>query len=111
MNNKKFVKHKKKSNNTEEVIRVYIPKKEKRELFGLVEQRLGSNHLRIRCSDGVTRICRIPGRLKGGRWLKEDSLVVVTPWEVQDSKGDITWIYTKPQRDWLIRNGYLKNII
>jgi translation initiation factor 1A (aeIF-1A) len=90
-----------------EVIRVYIPKASKREVFGTIEQRLGSNHLRVRCADGKTRMCRIPGRVKGGRWIREGDVVVVTPWEIQDAKGDLTWRYTKPQESWLRKNRYI----
>ena len=46
----------------EQEFRVRLPKGN--EVFGIVEQRLGASRMRVKCLDGKTRICRIPGRLK-----------------------------------------------
>ena len=34
-------------------------------------------------------------------WVREGDLVIATPWEIQDSKADVIWRYTRPQVDWL----------
>lgn len=34
------------------------------QVFGIVEQRVGGSRMIVRCMDGKTRNCRIPGRLK-----------------------------------------------
>ncbi|USG99574.1 translation initiation factor eIF-1A [Thermococcus argininiproducens] len=86
----------------EEVIRVPLPKDN--QVFGIVEQALGSGWMDVRCSDGKIRRCRIPGRFRRRMWIKIGDVVVVEPWEVQsDERGDIVYRYTRTQVDWLLR--------
>jgi translation initiation factor IF-1 len=51
-------------NETGEIIRVRLPKKGNREMFGCAELMMGANHIRVRCFDGVTRLGRIKGKIK-----------------------------------------------
>ena len=93
-----------------EEIRVRLPKG--RQVLGIVEIRLGYGKSRVICSDGKTRICRVPGALKRRLWVRPDSFVLVEPWEDEgDRKGDILYIYRANQANWLKRKGYLKNLI
>lgn len=93
----------------EEIRRTKIPKG--REVFGIVEQRLGGSRMNVRCLDQKPRICRIPGRLKRKLWVREGDLVIVEPWELGgDEKGDIVFKYKKNQIDFLKRKGYLKEM-
>jgi translation initiation factor 1A len=93
----------------EEITRVRMPKG--REVLGIVETRLGFGKSRIICSDGKTRICRVPGHLRQRLWVRPDYIVIVKPWEFEgDAKGDIIFIYTENQANWLRRNGYLKTL-
>ncbi len=79
--------------------------------LGILEQRLGGSRVRVRCFDGKTRICRIPGRLKRRLWVREGDLVIVEPWEFSgDDKGDILYKYTNAQVAYLKRKGYLKQM-
>ena len=76
-----------------------------------VEQRLGASRIRVRCLDGKTRVCRIPGRLKRKLWVREGDTVVVKPWEFGgDEKGDIIFKYRRTQVNYLKRQGYLKDL-
>ncbi len=59
----------------QEVIRVRFPKGN--EVIGLLEQRLGSSRNNVKCLDGKTRICRIPGRLRKRLWVRPGDLVLV----------------------------------
>ena len=94
----------------QEVTRVRLPKG--REVLGIVETRLGFGKSRVICADGKTRICRVPGHLRRNLWVRPDNIVIVEPWEYEgDAKGDIIWIYTENQADWLKRNNYLKTLI
>jgi len=78
------------------------------EVFGILDRRLGGSRCEVRCLDGKTRICRIPGRLKRKLWVREGDLVLVEPWEFGgDAKGDIVYKYRPLQVDWLRRNGHL----
>ncbi|MFC1800990.1 translation initiation factor eIF-1A [Nanoarchaeota archaeon] len=91
----------------EGVIRVRLPRG--REVFGVVQQRLGGSRMKILCLDGKTRICRIPGRLKRSLWVREGDIVLVEPWELGgDDKGDIVYKYRKIQAAFLKRKGHLK---
>ena len=90
----------------EEMIRVRTPRRE--ELIGYVEQMMGYAKFRIRCSDGKVRLCRIPGKLRRGMWIREGSYVIVKPWEVQtDERGDILYKYNPTQITWLRKKGFL----
>lgn len=95
----------------EEIIRVRIPKDKEGQLFGVVDKLLGSAKMYVRCSDGRTRLCRIPGALKRGMWVKLNDVVIVRPWEVQgDERGDIIYRYISGQVNWLRKKGYLKEL-
>lgn len=66
------------------------------QLVGVVTQLLGFNRVKVRCADGKTRICRIPGKMIKKIWLREGDLVLVAPWDFQsDQKGDILWRYDR----------------
>lgn len=99
--------NKKKGQEEEEVIRVRTPRD--REVLGMVEQRLGGSRMSVRCFDGKTRNCRIPGRLKRRLWVREGDMVLVEPWEFEaEKKGDVLFVYKKNQIEWLNTNGFLK---
>jgi translation initiation factor 1A len=90
-----------------EIARIKIPRGN--QVFGLLDQRLGGSRTRVRCLDGKTRICRIPGRLKRKLWVREGDIVIVEPWEFSgDEKGDIIFKYSKTQVSFLKKRGYLK---
>ena len=91
----------------EQLIRVRTPKG--REVLGILEQRLGASRMRVRCLDGNTRVCRIPGRLKRRLWVREGDVVLVEPWELGGTeKGDILYKYRKAEIEWLKRKGFIK---
>lgn len=78
------------------------------EVFGILDRRLGGSRCQVRCLDGKTRVCRIPGRLKRKLWVREGDLVLVEPWEFGgDDKGDIVYKYRPLQVDWLRKKGHL----
>ncbi|MAE43242.1 translation initiation factor eIF-1A [Candidatus Woesearchaeota archaeon] len=108
-------KNKKKDNLTDEerqqqeISRIKLPRGN--QTLGLLEQRLGGSRMRVRCLDGKTRICRIPGRLKRRLWVRENDIVIVEPWEYSgDEKGDLMYKYTPTQVKWLKNKGYLKKM-
>jgi translation initiation factor 1A len=68
---------------------------------------LGANHISVRCADGITRLGRIKVKIKTRLWIREGDLLIVVPWSFQDEKCDIFYRYTRPQVDWLQRNGHL----
>ena len=96
--------------NSEEVrvTRARIPRG--REVIGILEQRLGASRTMIKCFDGKSRNCRVPGRLRKKLWLREGDFVLVEPWEFDNEKGDIIYKYRQNEIEWLKRNGYIKDI-
>src|SRR3990172_58584 len=93
----------------QEISRIKLPRG--REGFGVLEQRLGASRMRVRCLDGKTRICRIPGRLKRRLWVREGDILVVEPWEFSgEEKGDVLYKYKPIQAKYLEAQGYLKNL-
>ena len=91
-----------------EVLRVRLPRG--REVLGILEQRLGASRMMVRCLDGKSRNCRVPGRLKRKLWLREGDIVLVEPWVFDDEKADILFKYTPAAVSLLKRKGYLKEI-
>jgi translation initiation factor 1A len=92
----------------EEVTRVRTPRKEKNEVLATVASLLGSKRVTLQCMDGVVRMGRIPGSMNKKMWIREGDVVIASPWEIQDSKADVTWKYTRPQIEWLEKKGYLR---
>ena len=86
--------------------RAKIPRGE--EVIGIIEERLGGNKMKVNCLDGKTRNSRVPGRLKRKLWLRPGDVVLVEPWELDKSKGDVIFKYPSNQIEWLKRNGYIK---
>lgn len=81
-----------------------LPSKD--EMFGRVVKLVGSDHIMVRCADGKTRMGRIRGKLRRRVWIRDNDVVLLTPWDFkQDSKCDIVWRYTLSQVQWLTANG------
>ena len=92
-----------------EISRIKLPWKG--QSFGIVEQRLGGSRMRVKCLDGKTRICRIPGRLKRSLWVREGDIVLIEPWELSgDEKGDVIYKYRPNQVDILKKKGLLNKL-
>ena len=92
-----------------EIRRIKLPKGS--ETIGILDQRLGASRMRVRCLDGKTRICRVPGRLKRKLWVREGDVLLIKPWELGgDDKGDVIFKYRITQITWLKRNGHLKGL-
>ena len=100
---------------SEEILRVPLPKKNPEtgvtQVLGYVETRLGVGRSRVRCADGVVRVCSVPGRLRRRLWVRPDDIVLVEPWEFDVSKGNIMYNYRGNQIDWLKKKGFLKELI
>lgn len=93
----------------QEISRIKLPRE--KQVLGLLEQRLGASRMRVKCLDGKTRICRIPGRLKRKLWVRERDILIIEPWEFSgDDKGDVLYKYSPTQASWLKNKGYLKKM-
>ena len=91
-----------------EVVRIRLPKRN--EVIGIVETRLGGNRMLVRCFDGKSRVCRIPGKYNKRLWVRPRDVVLVQPWEFQgDEKGDLIYKYSKAAIQWLKQRGMFKS--
>jgi|SRR3989344_8845292 len=92
-----------------EIQRIMLPRG--KQVFGILEQRLGASRLRVRCLDNKVRVCRIPGRLKRKLWVRPGDIIIVEPWEFGgDAKGDVLYKYTPTQVQFLKKRGHLKQL-
>jgi translation initiation factor 1A len=89
-------------------LRKNIKMPNKFDILGVVKKNLGQARMTVKCQDGETRMCRVRGKMKKRRWVREGDIVLVSPWEIQaDERGDIVFRYTQNQADWLQRKGLL----
>ena len=88
--------------------RVRMPRD--RELIGKILQRYGGNRMEIKTTDGKARNCRVPGRYKRRLWLRPGDIVIIVPWEDDDSKGDIIFKYYPSQVHQLRKKGILDSL-
>ena len=88
-------------------IRVKMPNRRINEMLALADQILGGRRVSILCEDGETRLARIPGKMRRRQWVREGDLIIVWPWDFQDSKADVKHRYTKTQAMYLSRKGVL----
>ncbi len=106
MNKKKKKHNKNKKQEGEKKIRVRLPRG--REVIGIIEQRLGGNKMMVKCLDGKSRNCRVPGRLRRKLWLRPNDVVLIEPWELDNNRGDVIFKYNPTAVAWLKRKGYLR---
>ncbi|HIP66670.1 MAG TPA: translation initiation factor IF-1A [Candidatus Nanopusillus sp.] len=86
-----------------------VPIPEGKQVIGIIEELVGWAHAKVRCFDGKTRICRVPKKLSRRIWLRRGDYVLVDPWEISgDKKGDIIYIYSPTEIEWLQKHGYIK---
>lgn len=93
----------------QDILRVKLPRG--KQSIGVVESRLGGGRMRVRCYDGKTRVCRVPGSLKRMLWVRENDIVLVEPWEYGgEEKGNVIYKYRLSQVEWLKRKGMIKEV-
>ena len=88
-------------------IRVKMPNRKINEMFAFAEQILGGRRVTVLCEDGETRMARIPGKMRRRQWVRDGDLIIVWPWDFQDSKADVKHRYSKTQAMYLSRKGVL----
>ena len=77
-------------------------------MLGIAVKMLGYDRILVNCDDDKQRLCRIKGKLKRRVWIRDNDVVLVSPWDFDQKRGDIVWRYTRNQKDWLKNKGYLK---
>jgi translation initiation factor 1A len=88
-----------------------MPNTKVNEMFAIAEQILGGRRVTVLCADGETRMARIPGKMRRRQWVRDGDLIIVWPWDFQDSKADVKHRYTKTQALYLSRRGVLPSAV
>ena len=79
------------------------------DVLGTAVKMLGGERVMVRCQDGKERLCRVRGKLKRRVWIRENDIVLVSPWDFQsDKRGNICWQYRRNQAEWLRNKGFLR---
>jgi translation initiation factor 1A len=88
-------------------MRVRLPRG--KEIIGEIIELLGASRFRVSCQDSNTRVCRMPGKFRRRMRIRIGNLVIIEPWDIEPKeKGDIVWIYTRTQANWLRARGHVK---
>lgn len=96
----------------EENIRLPLPNTQKNEIFAVVDQRLGGSRMNVICTDGISRLARIPGsKRKKLKKIKIGDLLIIKPWDIQNTKADIRFKYKRNQAKLLSRKKLLPDEI
>lgn len=80
------------------------------EMIGVILKRFGGNKMEVKCSDGKTRNCRVPGRFSRSLWLRPKDIVLVKPWEFDNDKADVIFKYEGGAVNQLRKRGMLDNL-
>ena len=72
--------------------------------FAVVREMQGGSRMSALCEDGLTRMVRIPGKLKRRMWCRPNDIILIKPCPVQgDIKSDLVYRYLPAERKWLYR--------
>ena len=96
---------------SEEKMRLRLPKKHNNEMFALAERLVGGSRMNVICADGKSRLARIPGRMKRRMKVRAGDLLIIQPWEIQDEKADVVYRYFKTQSSILSRRNLIPEVI
>ncbi len=81
------------------------------QLLGRVRKLSGGDRVIVQCTDGETRMCRIRGKMKRRMWIRENDVVLVSPWDFNNKRADIVWRYIRAHTEWLVTNNYLPDAL
>ena len=75
----------------------------------IIDRLVGGEYIIVKCADGVTRKCRIPGRMRRRVWMREGDVVLVAIWDFQpDKRGDIIYRYSRDEVRKLAAKGVIQ---
>lgn len=90
-----------------EFVRIRLPKEG--EVLGVVTQILGADRIKVRCTDGLSRVIRIPGKHRKRLWCRQNDVVSIMPWYglQEETRGDLVYRYNRNAASWLEEKGYI----
>ena len=91
-------------------MKIKRPYKPKGEMFAIVKEISGGSRMQAFCEDNLTRMVRIPGRLKKKMWCRVNDIIIIKLWPIQtDNKCDLVYRYRPTEREVLKRKGVIPN--
>lgn len=72
-----------------------------------VVKHLGGDYLIAKCTDGVDRKVRIPGKMRRKIWISEGDIILVGIWDFSPEKGEVVYKYSRQELTKLLE----KNIV
>lgn len=73
--------------------------------YAVVTKMVGDRRFTAACCDGVTRLCRIPGRMHKREWICQGDLALVAVRQFQTSRADVILKYSAEEKESLISCG------
>jgi translation initiation factor 1A len=82
-----------KKNATYSINKNELIKKDEEQMYARVIALLGNGRLNALCEDGVTRLCKIRGKMLKKDFIKTDGIILVSRREYEDRKADVIHKY------------------
>lgn len=104
-----FLLHKKSANPSDEVksasssesdvssLGIRLPDRSKHEMFAVAEKLVGGSRAKVVCEDGVSRLARIPGKMKRFARVRDGDLLIIVSWDIQEDKADVLFRYSRTE--------------
>jgi translation initiation factor 1A len=97
-----------KFNYQQENVRLPLPETNEDEMFAIVNRVLGGSRMDVQCSDGKSRLARIPGgKRRGMGRIRIGDLLIISPWDIQNEKADVLHRYNRYQAKFLSKKNML----
>lgn len=77
------------------------------EIIGIVEKRLGGSRMNVRTAKGDDILARVPGRAKKFLWIREGDIVLLQPWELDETRADLIYKFKPNEVKVLEKKGLL----
>lgn len=78
--------------------------------YARAEKMLGAGRLMVLCTDGISRIGKIRGKMRRSEWIALGDIVMVSTRDFQDDKVDILCRLTPLETQKIKRLGYLEEL-
>ena len=81
-------------------MKIKRPYKPKGEMYAIITDISGGSRMKAFCEDDLTRMVRIPGRLKKKMWCRVNDIIIIKLWPIQaDKKCDLVYRYRPVERE------------
>lgn len=82
---------------SESAIRMRLPDRSKKEMFAVAQQLVGGSRIKVLCEDGLSRLARIPGKMKRFARVRDGDLLIIVGWDIQKDKVDVLFRYSRTE--------------